>query len=178
NLTFYGPDDVTIGAALVNQTIADGTLGTVHMDRVKLDATPPTIVSLFPENNANSVSPTEQLRITFSEPVSASSVTPGNFQLIATDDGSQVQVAVEQLNAPGGNAIVSPVSTTLSLDLVDPSTLIIAPIGVAISPASFYRITVSGTKDTRTPPNVQTAAQVFEYASIDNIAPVATILSP
>src|SRR3954447_2588318 len=44
--------------------------------------------------------------------------------------------------------------------------------------SSFYRITVSGTKDLQPPPNVQTAAQLFEYSSVDKIRPVVSIVSP
>jgi hypothetical protein len=278
SLVFYGPDDITAGAALTNQTIADGSTGTVDMKRVKLDATPPSVVSLFPPNNANSVAPNAQLLITFSEPLSQTSVTTGNFQLIATDDGSPVQISnpaqkiingspvvtvtplanlksntiyryivshsvtdvtgnqmradvsanfttvdytepkitgitpstvspiengvtfrlkfnkpiditsfasgnggvakIEQIAAPGGAVINGSITTVPYLDLVDPSTLILAPSGTAILPSSFYRVTVSGAKDTLTPPNVQTTAQVFEYASIDTVPPAVTIVSP
>jgi hypothetical protein len=277
DLTFYGPDDSTIGAALRNVTIADGTTGSVLMTRVKLDATKPVIVSIFPANNANSVAPNAQVLVTFSEQLSDSSVIPGAFQLIATDNAATVSTTVQQmiingkpvvvitpaaplrsntvyrfialagaisdttgnymkadvaasfttvdytepritaitpstaipidngvtfrlkfnkpidmtsytaanggvaklekLAAPNG-AVIDTLAVALNIDTVDPSLLLLAPTGVAIVPSSFYRITVSGTKDLQTPPNVQTAAQVFEYSSIDKIRPVVTIISP
>ncbi|HXA17287.1 MAG TPA: Ig-like domain-containing protein [Thermoanaerobaculia bacterium] len=276
-LTFFGPDEVTIGASLPNVTIADGTLGAVLMTRVKLDATPPSVVSIFPANNSNSVAPNAQVLVTMSEQLSDSSISSGNFQLIATSDGTVVSTSLqqkiisskpvvvitpvaplrsntiyrflakaagisdttgnlmkadvgmsfttvdytepritaitpstaipidngvtfrlkfnkpidmtsytapnggvaklEQLAAPNGTVIAT-IPVVLNLDTVDPSTLLLAPTGVAIAPSSFYRVTVSGTKDLQTPPNVQTAAQVFEYSSIDKVRPVVTIVSP
>ena len=106
-------------------------------------------------------------RLKFNKPIDITSYATGNGG-VAT---------LEQIAAPGG-AVVAPITPSLNLDLVDPSTLILAPMGTAIAPSSFYRITISGTRDTETPPNVQKAAQIFEYSSVDKVPPVVTIVSP
>jgi hypothetical protein len=275
-LTFYGPDDVTPGASLPNVPIANGSTGVVHMTRVRLDATPPATIAIFPANNANSVAPNSHILVTFSEPLHLSSINSGNFQLISTDDGHVAETTMiaeiangawrvnitptsllksntiyrlvistgvfdlsnlhmraavttsfttvdytepkitgitpsptipiengvtfrlkfnkpidltslqtggggvaklEQLDGPAGNVIAN-VPLALNLDRLDASTLLLAPTGVAIAPSSYYRITVSGARDTLQPPNVQKDAQTFSYSSVDTVKPVLTITSP
>lgn len=92
-LIMLGPDEITIGASL-SQTIPDGTTGLITMPRVKLDATPPRVLTIDPGNNANSVSPNANVTITFTEAVSASSQNTGNFKLVATDDNSEAPIAI------------------------------------------------------------------------------------
>jgi hypothetical protein len=272
-MTYYGPDDVTVGAALPNVEIPAGTTGTFHMKRVRLDATPPTVIALFPSNNANSVAPNAQVLVTFSEPLDPSSVTAGNFVLRATDDGVVADTSVlldagaarvritpnvplksnviyslkiatgvldttgnhlkaevasnfttvnytepkitsvtpstalpiddgatfrlkfnkpidlhsydagvggvaklEQLDAPNGN-VIAELTLVRSLDNLDASVLILAPT-MKILPSSFYRVTVSGTRDAQTPPNIQKDAQTYSYSSVDTVFPTVTIGSP
>ena len=271
----YGPDDVTQGAT-ASAHIPDGSTGTVQMPSVKLDATPPRVLSIDPANNSNAVSPNAQIVVAFSEPIGDAFLTPGNFQLMATDDSSLVtcvinaevvngvyrvrmtpvsllksnvvyaltvssgiqdrtgnhlkapvgsifttvnytepkiitvtppvelplpeqstfrmkfnkaiamssfdagnggSVVLQQLDTYKGNPIAT-IPTILSLDTTDPSTLIVAPTGVAIQPSSFYRMTVSGVRDTQTPFNTQKDPQVFDWFSFDQIKPVVTIHSP
>ncbi|MEO8035365.1 MAG: Ig-like domain-containing protein, partial [Acidobacteriota bacterium] len=270
-----GPDDVTLGAT-ASAHIADGTTGIVQMPNLKLDATPPRVVSIDPATNSNSVSPNAQIVITFSEPIADVYVTSAYFSVMATDDGTLVamrvdpevvngqfrvrltpnallksnvvyaltvsdnvhdltgnkmrapvgavfttvnytepkivrvdpavelplpaqssfrlkfnkpialgsfdagnggSIALEQLDTyKGGRVAVIPF--TEFLDANDPSTLVVAPTGVAIQQSSFYRITVGGVRDTQTPFNTQKEPQVFDYFSFDLVKPAVTINSP
>ena len=70
------------------------------------------------------------------------------------------------------------VPVTLYIDPQDSKTLVVAPTGVGIIESSYYRLTVANTRDTQTPPNVQSAARVFDYYSFDTKKPVVTIESP
>lgn len=271
---FFGPDDSTVGASL-SQNIPDGAIGTITLPRVKLDATPPRVLNLDPPANATNVSPSSPITVTFSEQIRAADLNSGNFELIATDDGSRVQssvtgsvrpdgtyvvkvipppgtpfplksnvlyrfavsdniqdttgnrlrttigssfttvnytepaivridpnettplpeqltlrikfnkavdagtgtIAFERLDAYKGSPIATiPVSRTP--DVTDPTTIVVAPVGVAIAESSFYRLTVSGVADTQSPPNVQRDARVFDFFSFDHDQPVITITSP
>ncbi|HJT17385.1 MAG TPA: Ig-like domain-containing protein, partial [Thermoanaerobaculia bacterium] len=104
-------------------------------------------------------------RLKFNKPIDISSYQDGGV------------AKLEQLNAAHGQAIAT-IPTVLSLDNADASTLVIAPTGVAIQPSAFYRITVSGTRDTQSPPNVQSVAQTFDFFSYDHVKPVVAIVSP
>ncbi|HKB80928.1 MAG TPA: Ig-like domain-containing protein, partial [Thermoanaerobaculia bacterium] len=275
-LTMFGPDDVTIGAVLADETLPDGSSGTLSMPRVRLDATPPRVVNIDPPNNANSVSPNANMVVTFSEPVAPPYVSRAFFQLVATDDQTvaptavtsevgggefRVRIAptallksnvvyriaisgnvqdlaghtipapvgssfttvnyteprvisvdppvelpiadgatfrlrfnkaidivsfqpgnggvakVEQLDAAHGNPVLV-IPVELSIDPLSAATLVVAPSGVAVQPSSFYRVTVSGTRDTQSPPNVQASPQDFDYFSYDHVRPVVSIGSP
>ncbi|HUJ13824.1 MAG TPA: Ig-like domain-containing protein, partial [Thermoanaerobaculia bacterium] len=96
----------------------------------------------------------------------------GSFQ-----GGNGGVAKLDQLDAAHGQA-TSDVPVILSLDPADSATLVLAPAGVAIQPSSFYRVTVSGARDTQSPPNVQSTPQTFDFFSFDNIKPVAAIVSP
>jgi Bacterial Ig-like domain len=273
---YYGEADTFIGA---QQTVgvADGTTSTVTVPRVRLDATPPRILSFDPPANSTNVSPTAHPRVTFSEQIAARDIDPRFFQLLASDDGSRVTVSLQGSVRPDGTFIItvipaarlrsnvlyrlvvdrgmhdlsehtvqlpagtsfttvnytepaivriepsenealidgqvfrvkfnkpidlasfdagnggvvtldrlgshhgSPVATvpiTRSLDPVDPSTLVIAPSGVAIAESSFYRLTIAGVRDTSAPPNVQIGTRMVDYVSFDRVKPVARIVSP
>ncbi|HEX9406616.1 MAG TPA: Ig-like domain-containing protein, partial [Thermoanaerobaculia bacterium] len=275
-LTMLGPDDVTTGAVLRDQPLADGTTGVITMPRVKLDATPPRVLSIDPPNNANSVSPNANVIIAFSEPLSASFISSSYFQLAATDNNTAAAATMSSEVANGqfrvriaptgllksnvvyrvfingnvqdlaGHMLVAPVGSSFTtvyyteprviridppidlpigdgatlrlkfnkpidvtsfqtgnggiakleqldaahgqpaatipvqvfLDPADSSTLVIAPAGVAIQPSAFYRVTVAGTRDTQTPPNIQATPQTFDYFSFDHVKPIVTIISP
>src|SRR5207244_2326400 len=44
--------------------------------------------------------------------------------------------------------------------------------------SAFYRVTVKGTRDTQSPPNVQTVPQAFDFFSFDHTKPVVAIVAP
>src|SRR5207249_2870771 len=68
---------------------------------------------------------------------------------------------IGRLDAFNGTVVQNIPIAPPRLDLSDPSTLILAPTGVAIQPSSFYRLTVSGVHDTQQPFNTQKEAQSF-----------------
>ncbi|HEU4888018.1 MAG TPA: carboxypeptidase regulatory-like domain-containing protein, partial [Thermoanaerobaculia bacterium] len=286
-LHYIGPDDATLGATQ-SRAIANGSVGTIELPPVKLDATPPRVVSIDPPTNATNVSPTSSIVVVFSEPIAAGYLTTGYFQLRSTDDNALINVAftpslgpngtyIVKLTAPNptpaqiaagqkyplksnvlyrfvivdtvqdttGNKLARAIGTSFTtvnytepavsrveptvdlpipeqttfrvkfnkaidadsfapgggvllleqlgtykgepiatipiahyLDNVDPSTLVVAPTGVAIAESSFYRLTVAGARDTQTPPNVQAAPAVLDFFSFDRRKPVVEILSP
>ena len=282
-LLYYGPDDTTIGAERAVD-VPNGTTGTYTVPPVKLDATPPRVVSINPAANTNNVSPSSDVLVTFSEPIAASFLNANYFQLISTDDNAQANVSfVSSIRPDGtfqvklvppsppagqrfplksnvlyrivvragiqdttGNALVTtvgsnfttvnytepsvvridpaeaqplPSNTTLRikfnkpvditsldagyggvlkleklstrggtpvrevalsryLDVADPAVIVAAVTGESIEEASFYRLTISGIRDTQTPPNVQVNAKIVDFFSFDSKRPLATIVSP
>lgn len=94
----------------------------------------------------------------------------------AVDAGTGT-ITLQQLDSYKGLPIATlPVSHFL--DSADPTTIVIAPSGVAIAESSFYRLSVSGVQDMQTPPNVQRDPRVFEFFSFDRKRPEVTIVSP
>ena len=275
-LLYYSDADTFIGATQVIP-IADGATGNVALPRVRLDATPPRIVSFDPPPNSTNVSPTAHPSVTFSEQLVARDLNPVFYRLTASDDGSRATVSLQSSVRPDGTfivkiipaaplrsnvlyrlfvdgdmhditghrlqlgggtsfttvnytepaivrvqpaesealvdgqtfrikfnkaidvasfdagnggvatldrlasykgAILEPIPIARSIDPVDPSTLVIAPVGVAVQESSFYRLTIAGVRDTITPPNVQRDARVLEYVSFDRVKPLAKIVSP
>ncbi|HUP60265.1 MAG TPA: carboxypeptidase regulatory-like domain-containing protein [Thermoanaerobaculia bacterium] len=104
-LTFYGPDDTTIGATRT-VPVANGTTGVITIPRVRIDATPPRVLSIDPPANATSVSPSTAITIVFSEQIASGYLNTGWFQLIATDNSSFVNSAIEPSVRPDGTFIV------------------------------------------------------------------------
>jgi len=279
---FYGPDDTTIGAELTVDVPNGATAFTVPA--VKLDATPPRVLSFDPPPNTTNVSPTSAVTVVFSEPIKASYLDNSHFQLVATDTNTNVNVTFQSSIRPDGTyhvklvppappagqtyplrsnvlyrvVVVSGIQNTTGnalhatagsnfttvdytepavvrvdpaageavpsnatfrvkfnkevditsldpgyggvvkleklstrggspvaeiplsryLDPQDSTVILAAPTGVAIEEASFYRLTVSGIRDTQTPPNVQKAAKIVDFFSFDTKRPIATIVSP
>jgi hypothetical protein len=272
NVICIGADDVTVGAH-AGLAIPNTQTTAARMPDAKLDGTPPRVVSIVPANNANSVSPTSSIVVTFSEELNRGDVDGSNFQLTATDDNTAAPVNITSAVTAGGfrvtltprvplksnvvyrflvrnvvrdlsgNVMQAPVGSsfttvdyteprvvkvtpstlapisdgtvfkltfnkpidatafapngggTLTLarldsykgniaqsltfttypEPLDAATLNVAPLGVAIEPSSFYRITINGARDTQPVPAVQTAAQVFDFFSFDHTTPTVAI---
>ncbi len=287
-LKCLAPDDTTTGAS-ISRSIPDGSSGVLDLGRVRLDATPPRVVSIDPPNNANNVAPNSTVAVTLSESVAAAFLNANYFQLISTDDGQPVpstaisaegaadgallvritapdptaaQIAAGQkyrlksnviyrvvvaagIQDGSANAMPSTVGSTFTTtnytepvitsiappvelplpqqttfrvkfnkavdatsfatgnggvltlerlasykglpiavvevtsyrDAVDAATLVVAPRSV-IAESAYYRLTIAGTRDTQSPPNVQAAARTFDYFSFDLKKPVVAISSP
>jgi hypothetical protein len=92
--------------------------------------------------------------------------------------GGSGTLRLEQLTGNHGTATGPPLQISVFTDTTSASTLIVAPVGVALQPASYYRITINGARDTLQPPNVQTTAQTFDFFSADHVRPVVTINAP
>ncbi|HXG59335.1 MAG TPA: carboxypeptidase regulatory-like domain-containing protein [Thermoanaerobaculia bacterium] len=265
---YLGPDDVTSGGEQTIE-IASSATGILNVPPIKLDATPPRVLAITPENNANSVSPNSRVIVVFNEPIALAYHSATYFTLTATDDGSVTAASVaaepaypnrihvipssllksnvvytlrisDAIRDLRGNKMKSPVGSSFTtvdytepkivrveppvelpiaagttfrlrfnkpvvvtsgtirlerlstykgqpvetiatsnyLDPVDPATVVVAPSGAGIAPASFYRITASGFVDTQTPPNAQKEAQLFEFFSYDGVKPVVVIAQP
>ncbi|MDQ6799844.1 MAG: Ig-like domain-containing protein, partial [Acidobacteriota bacterium] len=84
---------------------------------------------------------------------------------------------LEQLDTLHGLATAA-IPIQVFLDPTYAATLVIAPTGVAIQPSAFYRVTVNGVRDRQSPPNIQNAAQSFDFFSFDHVKPIVSILSP
>jgi hypothetical protein len=102
---YLGPDDITIGATQA-RGLADTTTGVVELNPVKLDATPPRVLSIDPLNNANDVAPNSPVTVVFSEQIPSQFLNTNWFQLIATDDGSRVNASVVSSIGANGTYIV------------------------------------------------------------------------
>ncbi|HEX2835650.1 MAG TPA: Ig-like domain-containing protein [Thermoanaerobaculia bacterium] len=274
---FYGPDDTTIGAAR-SVTVPDGSTGTITIPAVRLDATPPRVLSIDPPSNSTNVSPSTSITITFSEPIAPSYLNTQWFQLVATDNSALVNVSFDGSVRPDGTYIVrltppaAPAGQTFPLksnvlyrfaipqgladttgntmaaavgssfttvnytepdvvridpstdgplfegatfrvkfnkpidadagfavlerldrhhgiaveelpvsryvDPADPSTLVVAPTGVAIAESSFYRLRLAEIRDTQTPSNAMREQRTYDWVSFDTKKPVVTIVSP
>ncbi|HEX6084063.1 MAG TPA: Ig-like domain-containing protein, partial [Thermoanaerobaculia bacterium] len=90
SLLYYGPDDTTIGAKPPPRAFPDGTTGSIVLATVKLDATPPRVLSIEPPANATNVSPSSPVTITFSEPLKAEYLTRFHFELADTDSPQEL----------------------------------------------------------------------------------------
>jgi len=93
------------------------------------------------------------------------------------DAGVGGLLTLDRLDGYRGNAIES-IPIARNLDPADPSTIIVAPVGVAIAESAYYRITIAGVRDTLQPPNVQKEARLFDFFSFDRAKPVISIVSP
>jgi methionine-rich copper-binding protein CopC len=105
-IEFFG--DLSVGGGIVDLAKATAPLPI-------LDATPPTLVSSSPPDNATNVAPTTPIVLTFSEPVQAgsgniiiqNSQTGAAFATIAVTDATQVSFA-------GSNVTISPAASLVA----------------------------------------------------------------
>jgi len=100
-----------------------------------------------------------------------------SIDITSFDEGNGGVLKLEQLDAYRGS-VIAPIPTTRYLDTIDPTTVVVAPNGVAIAESSFYRLTISGTRDTQTPANIQKDPRVADFFSFDTKKPVVHITSP
>ncbi|HUR79641.1 MAG TPA: Ig-like domain-containing protein, partial [Thermoanaerobaculia bacterium] len=106
SLLYFGPDDTTVGARLT-RAIADGTTGTIVLQNVKLDATPPRVLAIEPPANATNVAPSSPITVTFSEPIKPEYLNRATFELIDSDAPPEVvQSTVTGSLRPDGKTYV------------------------------------------------------------------------
>ncbi|HYO78098.1 MAG TPA: Ig-like domain-containing protein, partial [Thermoanaerobaculia bacterium] len=103
-LTYYGPNELL--GAVKHVSIPNGTTGTFTVPRVRVDSTPPRILTIDPPVNSTNVSPAASINVTFSEQLPAKYLTTQYFQLHSTDDGRQVNVQVQTSVRPDGTFLV------------------------------------------------------------------------
>ncbi|HET8797816.1 MAG TPA: Ig-like domain-containing protein, partial [Thermoanaerobaculia bacterium] len=133
DLTYMGPDDVTVGARQsVNIALSDASK-VVVAPNVKLDATPPQLASIFPADGASNVSPDSSVRLIFSERIASNYLSTSYLQLIPADSPNPVSTTfVTSTNADG----------TFTVTMTPPA----APPGqrFPLKSNTLYRIVVSG----------------------------------
>jgi hypothetical protein len=101
-LTYVGPDDVTVGARqTVNITAADASKVIVAAT-VKLDATPPQVATIIPADGSQNVSPDSPVSIVFTEAIQAAYVNSSYIQLLPADSTTPVATSYSTIaNADG-----------------------------------------------------------------------------
>ncbi|MBW3565708.1 MAG: Ig-like domain-containing protein, partial [Acidobacteria bacterium] len=105
-LAYIGPDDTTIGA---RQTVIVTTSSTssnpLEVAAVKLDATPPAIISIYPQDGAQNVSPDSRMKVVFSEALDPSRINSSHFDLRRVNGGS-VGTTISSYLTPSGEFVV------------------------------------------------------------------------
>jgi len=167
SLTYYGPDDKTVGAAQVVSLTAADVSTIKDVPAVTLDATPPTIVTFKPDDNSINVTPDTQIVVAFSEPIAAATIHNGNFRLQATDGSAQVTC--------GLNWIVDPVTGLFTVTMTPPASTDPAQ-RFPLKSNMLYRVTVaSGVADLQGHP---LAERGFTFITADYVAPKVILLEP
>jgi hypothetical protein len=105
-----------------------------------LDAGPPVAVSYTPQRDAVGVDPSTPIRITFSEPLDESTLTPSNVVVYRFDGGGDVP----------GTIAYEPASNTLAYRPAGP-----------LSPATKYVVYVTGLKDATGVPQEENVSLIF-----------------
>ncbi|MEA2163765.1 MAG: large repetitive protein [Thermoanaerobaculia bacterium] len=132
-----------------------------------VDYTEPRVVSTTP-TTAQPVGDGTTFYLRFNKAIDASVFASGGSGTLK----------LEQLTTNHGSPSGAPLPISFFIDPTSASTLVVAPNGVALQPATYYRITINGTRDTLSPPNVQAAAQTFDFFSADHVRPIVTIDAP
>jgi hypothetical protein len=155
---------------VVNQTIHDVTgnflKAAVGSSFTTVDYTEPRVISVTP-STINPIPDGTTFRLKFNKPIDATAFATGGSGTLT----------LQRLKTYKGE-LLEPVNASVFADPSDAAALNVAPIGVAIQPSSYYRITVNGARDTQPIPAVQTIAQTFDFFSFDTLAPTVTIQSP
>ncbi|HEX8169927.1 MAG TPA: Ig-like domain-containing protein, partial [Thermoanaerobaculia bacterium] len=147
----------------IQDTTGNAMAATVGSSFTTVNYTEPAVTRIDPPES-EPIPSNVTFRIKFNKPVDIASLQNGGA------------ITLERLDLPNGSAVGNvPLSTYA--DAVDPSVIVAAPTQ-AIVEAAFYRLTVSGIRDTQDPPNTQKAPKVTDFFSYDTRRPVATIVSP
>ncbi|MEO8034614.1 MAG: Ig-like domain-containing protein, partial [Acidobacteriota bacterium] len=133
DLTYMGPNDVTVGARQSVNIGAGDASRVIEAPKVRLDATPPQVVSIFPADNASNISPDSSVKIVFSEAIQSGYLNTNYLQLIPAD--SSTPVATSFSTATGANGV-------FTITMTPPG----APAGqlFPLKSNTLYRIIVSG----------------------------------
>jgi hypothetical protein len=107
NLTYMGPDDVTVGARQPVTIGAGDASRLVPAPTVRLDATPPRVDSIFPADGAANVSPDSSVRIVFSERVAPQFVNTSYLKLLPADSSVAVPTTFASILNPDGTFTVT-----------------------------------------------------------------------
>jgi len=133
SLVYMGPDDVTVGARQSYGVTLNDASKLITLPNVKLDATPPLLLSFFPSDGAQNVSPDTTLKFTFSEQVQTAYINNSYFQLIPADSANALNCSFTAVNNPDG---------TYSITMTPPPAA--AGEKFPLKSNTLYRIIVSG----------------------------------
>jgi hypothetical protein len=106
NLVYVGPDDITVGARQSYVVKSTDASQTVTLPNVKLDATPPQLVSFSPPDGAQNVSPDTTLEFVFSEPIQSQYVNKSYIQLLPADSSTAVNATYTSFTDTNGTFVV------------------------------------------------------------------------
>ncbi|MFL6245416.1 MAG: Ig-like domain-containing protein, partial [Thermoanaerobaculia bacterium] len=131
-LLYYGPDGVTLGRILNFSLGAEWAGKTYTASTVTLDATPPLLLDIAPEQGAGAVPPDTHLKFVFSEAINTATVNNENFTLQPADGTPRVNATFTW--AEGANH-------TFVVTMVPPAP----PAGqeFPLKSNTLYRLTVS-----------------------------------
>jgi Bacterial Ig-like domain/F5/8 type C domain len=100
SLSYVGPDGVTVGARQSTSINNDWSSRVRVLAPVKLDATPPQLLTIAPADGSQNVSPDAPVTFVFSEQLDAAGLTGQNLQLIAADGSGQVTCTITSALQP------------------------------------------------------------------------------
>ncbi len=106
-LTYMGPNDVTVGARQTVTITANDASKVVVAPTVKLDATPPQVATIVPADGSNNVSPDSSMRITFTEAIPSNQINTNFIQLIPADSTTPVSVTYSSSTNADGSFTVT-----------------------------------------------------------------------
>src|SRR3954452_1331057 len=167
SLVYYGPDDRTVGAS------QSTTLGVADASQIRplvtvtLDATPPEVVSISPQDNSINVSPDSNLVVVFTEPIAQNSISHSTFQLFPTDGSPAVNTTLVR--------DIDPVTHTCTVTAVVPPSTDPAQ-RFPLKSNMLYRVLLTGgLTDEQGHPLAQRG---FSFITADYIAPKVVSLEP
>ncbi|MGH9456390.1 MAG: Ig-like domain-containing protein, partial [Thermoanaerobaculia bacterium] len=106
-LTYLGPDQETIGAQQAVVVRTEHASIPLQAPPVRLDATPPRLLSIIPSDGATEVPPDTVLQFVFSEAIDAAYLTSSRFQLVPADSSSPVAAMFTQAPQSDGTHLVT-----------------------------------------------------------------------
>ncbi|MCU1347939.1 MAG: hypothetical protein JWO56_969, partial [Acidobacteria bacterium] len=104
-LTFLGPDDQTVGA---NAAVAvpNGT-GNVTVPSVRLDSTPPRLLSIFPQDGSVKVAPDTTIKLTFSRDMSSGQLNSSYIHLFDVANNRELTLTLQSLRTQADKSVVA-----------------------------------------------------------------------
>jgi hypothetical protein len=166
-LTYYGPDDTTVGFTQSASLTSSNASQIVKLPDATLDATPPTVLGFKPDDNSLNVSPDSNIVITFSESIAAGTIHNGNFVLSPTDGTPNVSV--------GFSRAIDPVTKACTITMIAPPSSDPSQRFPLKSNMLYKVLLTGGITDERGHPLAQRG---FSFTTADYVAPKVTQIEP
>ncbi len=106
SLVYVGPDDITVGARQSYTVKSTDASKTVTLPDVRLDATPPQLLSFTPTDGSQNVSPDTTLEFVFSEAIQSQYVNRNYIQLLPADSSNAVNAIYVSFAGANGTFVV------------------------------------------------------------------------